>query len=265
VEDFTLGLPLATATAASGQEDTEENRALCGLLMAQAPAGVSQPEVVGNGSRHYLDLQWREHGALTSYLHDVTDWHREYMGLKDFHEAPVHLDSHFPLPGMADLIPEHDREGKQAFALAVAFGYVAKQGINTWLYGAETDAQGDLVPKYATTLPTVQSLTEVGSTGRGLKKAPAVEKIGQKRTDAMEAFAQNKEWVEATRNAMDASITEQRGAFVTQMLAYINDLNDRIRPDSRDYDQMQAEQQLLGEFLWDLDPGIHVPGLRRTA
>jgi hypothetical protein len=95
---------------------------------AAATTGVTAaaPTIVPTTVPYEIEMARYVHGARAWYLTDASDWKQKYEQTVSTNAFPVH--THACLGKLPDLFPDRTRAARQAFALGMAFGFIAKRG-----------------------------------------------------------------------------------------------------------------------------------------
>jgi hypothetical protein len=95
---------------------------------AAATTGVTAapPTIVPTTVPYEIEMVRYVHGARAWYLTDASDWKQKYEQTANVNAFPVH--THTCLGKLPDLFPDRTRTARQAFALGMAFGFIAKRG-----------------------------------------------------------------------------------------------------------------------------------------
>ncbi len=89
--------------------------------------GVAAPAtLVATSAPYELELVRYTHGACAWYLSDAADWKEKYEQTVKQKAFPLLLNK--SLSDVPDLFPDKKRIARQVFAIAMAFGFVAKRG-----------------------------------------------------------------------------------------------------------------------------------------
>jgi len=129
---------------------------------AAATPGVTAapPTIVPTTVPYEIEMARYVHGARAWYLTDASDWKQKYEQTVNMNAFPVH--THACLGKLPDLFPDRTRVSRQAFALGMAFGFIAKRG--DYYYFNVERTQKDNVTVYEVPLetewPTVFGLPE---------------------------------------------------------------------------------------------------------
>lgn len=162
----------------------QEGRSLIGvddehsqLIPARYRTNI-QYEVKSTGFKHRIDVARIQHGLPAFLLRGMADYKAYYdarrTGLDPLHVLPE-------AAGAAEVIPEERQEGRRAFAVACAFGYIIP--ISSWYY---FDARKEYAAR---------------------RIHPGREnRLGQGRQNAEEAFAQRDDLVRLADNLVETEV-----------------------------------------------------------
>jgi hypothetical protein len=100
---------------------------------------IGRAEPVPTSIPYEIELSRRTHGARAYYLRDAKNWRKYYKDVVKAGTYPLH--AHPDLSALEDLFPDLKAESKVSFAVAMAFGFIAKRG-NHYYYNLEVKRDG---------------------------------------------------------------------------------------------------------------------------
>jgi hypothetical protein len=219
-----------------------------------------------------LELVCYTHGARAMYLDDVKDWKDKYDALTKQGAFPLHIDQRFvDLPDLDVTAKDYkDRaDGRRAFALGMALGFVAKRGqqyflnIEAGATKAETGGASYRVP-YVTEWQTVftpvddyqppdpATLTLVSFE---LKKTVPPKKLllAERRDAACKALEKVPDRTKLILGALSDYVTEVGSAAAKRQLGvYLDFLKSCNVPDDT-RKQVDVEAALIASYLEKLE------------
>lgn len=259
--DYVVSTPVGT-----DDEQTQAITRVVGEWLDERAGADIQPQQVSSGYPYAIDVVRREHGARAYWLRETDSWEHQYRVSREKGGFPLHIDRRFTTPPVPELAPEQELEAKQLFALAVAYGYVARRGPNLWYYGSAPDAAGRVAPKYASDWATVWS-----TFARGIEPVGAAiqqeDLLANSRENAVEAFVANREAIQQLEDVLRDYVTKAGSAVcVDELVRYIDEvLNPAIDQRTDLCDQYIQERDWLALYVWDkLDDTANIPRVARS-
>lgn len=262
-----MGTDYVVCTPGGGDEAsrTAIKGAVDGWLEARA-GDETQASHVETAYPHAIDVIRREHGARAYWLLESDAWYDTYRAVIESGGYPLHINRLFTTPPIPELAPEMELDSKQLFALAVAYGYIARRGPNQWYFGAVPNAEGALVPKYISDWDTIWSELGRGSEPIGATIQP-VDMLANSRSGAVDAFIANSDARNRFKDIIAAYVMRVGSTQCTdELIRYVDEvLNVRIDQNTDLQSQYMDERDWIASYIWEnLDDGANIPRVARS-
>jgi hypothetical protein len=224
--------------------------------------GVAAPaNLVATTAPYEIELVRYTHGARAWYLSDAADWKEKFEQTVKQKAFPLLLSK--GLSDIPDLFPDKKKISRQSFALAMAFGFVAKRGDYYYmnLDGGQAEVDGAYqVPmdtEWQTVFgpPTDRKISDdTGPITFLFKKRKPKESLllAQGRTQACSKLGQDPKKVEAILTALSEYVKAVGSAAVKAQLsayeAFLDDFEaDKLR------DQIELERDSIKDYRKNLE------------
>jgi hypothetical protein len=215
----------------------------------------------------------RSHGGLPYYLKSWDRCRKEYEKWERQPGHPIHT---FP-PAVVAMIPtlepiEGGSEGDLAFALAMAFGWIAQRGKffyfnlekpdNSNTYSTVMYSHWPCVT-FASDKPrpqpgAIQEMIDIGTFRFGQHKQPDPKRrLGEKggRAEALKTFKQSPKAIQLVFGLFDELRSVAGDSAVARDLeAYVDELPQRVGKSDAMYDQIKRETEILRRLLESIRP-----------
>ncbi len=260
----TIGLPISLSETERTNSERRFERDFREWLDKAVVSGRQRLNVTATGAKTALDLCVRRFGIAPGELEHIRDWRERYRELLQIPVASPHVDKRFPLPEMFDPIEAAEREQYPMFAIAIAYGVIARLGARgAWYIAVGEDEDGVLRPFYESTWPTLFEATdgEAGVPSLGHTEPQEAHLLGETRQQALENFLQTAHFAEVVEEWLDRYIGEVGSSQVAREIkTYVTKVLDpQIAANAPDKELLLLERKALVEYARTQDATVKIP------
>ncbi len=223
---------------------------------AAAPANL-----VATTAPYEIELVRYTHGARAWYLSDAADWKEKFEQTIKQKAFPLLLSK--GLVDIPDLFPDKKKASRQAFALAMAFGFIAKRG--DYYYMNLEGGHGEVDGTYEVPSNTEWQTVFGPQSGRSIpedtgpitfqfkkKKPKEAMLLAQGRVEACSKLSQDPKKVEAILAGLSEYVKAVGSSVMrAQLSCYISFLDDFEANKLRD--QIEQERDSIRNYRKDLE------------
>ncbi|MBX7168090.1 MAG: tubulin-like doman-containing protein [Pirellulales bacterium] len=259
-----------------GEVPAERERVKAALLTAATSRihangqYTGKADAVATSDPHRIYVLRRTHGACLHYLSEVHEGHAAYEEWQRMGGHPLHLFAPEIVANMPSIIPQQRvDDGELAFALGVAYGWIANRG-PWWYANLAADALGSnrLVCRlnshwdgvaFQGQQPTVENgaLQTLLGTGRLVYEARddmvATDRLAQGMENAARAVMQDPQMIELILNTFDELRAAAGDVKVAEEVAgYVASLRKRMRSSDKNFDLVMRMSDTLQRRVGEL-------------
>ncbi len=277
-ESSQLGVSFSDSMIAGIPESgvSKNREAVVNSIMAAAagrihPNGQYQGTAshVVSGDIHRIYVIRRTHGGCLHYLPEVADCEAAYKQWINSGGHPVHIFNSEIVAKMPPIMPSSDEDGERAFAIGLAYGWIANRGPH-WYWNLTKEAANKLVCRlnshwngiafqnnaYAAAADgALDAFVQTGKLSYSEREDMIVtEKLGQGMDNAQREVCDNGEMIELVFDAFnDLRAVAGDARVAAELNAYAEDLKQRTKSTDQNFERITRMAELLARQVAELD------------
>jgi hypothetical protein len=246
-----ISVPVPEAVAGQTDEGERLEAEVKKWLDERLTAGDVRPDPIRANYAFALEVCRRVYGARPYYHMEWEVWKRSYEQLRGNARLPLHVhrDYETTVPAWEYVLP-----ARSDFALALAFGLIAKRGRNKFYFGVDYDPESTKrpAPKYKSDLDAVWPWGKQPAPKADLEADDLLTSDG--RTAAMEVFTKRADMLDRARAAVEA-LRDEGKSYTKALRTHQARLSAALKKAGTKLDlvqQLQLELDCIGREIEEM-------------